>query len=211
MDKSTYLLDPCSASSLPYWKTDRIAIPQNLLILREDDPRLETVDQRYIDTPYFKLVHYMDNITAPTLPDGFRFFCPSEKELSDHIASCYDTEGVSEAELLSYRLYSAYSPDLWLAIADGRTNKIVASGIAEMDTDAREGVLEWIQVSPAYRCQGWGRIIVDELLFRMKGRADFVTVSGKLNSPSDPRRLYERCGFGNMVVWHVLRSRQPLS
>ncbi len=59
MDKSTYLLDPCGASSLPFWNTNSIPIPEDLLILREDDPRLETVAQQCVDTPYFKLIHTM--------------------------------------------------------------------------------------------------------------------------------------------------------
>ena len=32
MDKSTYLLDPCGVSSLPFWKTNSIPIPEDLLI-----------------------------------------------------------------------------------------------------------------------------------------------------------------------------------
>ena len=205
MDKTTYLHDPCGASSLPFWKTNSISIPDDLLILREDDPRLYSVGQEYVDTPYFKLIHYMDRIEAPTLPEGFRFICPTEKELSVHIAACYDAERVSEAELRHYRCRPTFFPDLWLAVVNESTGEIVASGIAEVDRDIREGVLEWIQVSPAYRRRGLGRIIVHELLFRMNDRADFVTVSGKSNDPSDPRALYERCGFGGGVVWHILR------
>lgn len=207
MDKSTYLLDPCGASSLPFWKTNSIPIPEDLLILREDDPRLETVAQQCVDTPYFKLIHTMLGIGETTLPSGFRFVRPSAQALLEHIAACYDEERASEEELLNYRRHVTFSPDLWLAVVDDKTDKIVASGIAELDADIKEGVLEWIQVSPAYRLRGWGRIIVNELLFRMKGRADFVTVSGKLNDPSDPRALCLSCGFGDGVVWHVLRKR----
>ena len=206
MDKSTYLLDPCGASSLPFWKTNSISIPDDLLILREDDPRLETAAQGYVDTPYFKLIHTMQGLEAPNLPDGFQFICPSVKSLSKHIAACYDEERASEAELLRYRSRITFSPDLWLAVIEEKTGDIVASGLAELDTDLREGVLEWVQVSPAYRRRGWGKSIVEELLFRMKNRADFVTVSGKQNDPSCPRALYENCGFSDGIVWNVLRK-----
>lgn len=206
MDISTYLRDPCGASSLPFWKTNTVSVPDDHLILREDDPRLDSVGLGYDDTPYFKLIHHLQRVDAPTLPEGFRFIHPTEKELSAHIAACYDTERVSEAELRHYRCRSTFSQDLWLAVVDESTGEIVASGVAEVDRDVREGVLEWIQVSPAYRLRGWGRIIVNELLFRMKGRADFVTVSGKLHDPSDPRAVYSSCGFGGEVVWHVLRK-----
>ena len=205
MDNSTYLHDPCGASSLPFWKANSISIPDYLLILREGDPRLDSIGLGYKDTPYFKLIHHMQGIEAPTMPEGFRFICPTEKELSVHIAACYDAERVSEAELQSYRYHPTFSPDLWLAVLNESTGEIVASGVAEVDRDIREGVLEWIQVSPAYRRRGLGRIIVHELLFRMNDRADFVTVSGKSNDPSDPLALYESCGFGGEVVWHILR------
>ena len=87
------------------------------------------------------------------------------------------------------------------------TGEIIASGIAEQDATIREGVLEWIQVSPAYRRRGWGRIIVYELLWRLTDQADFVTVSGKVNERTAPRALYDRCGFGEAVIWHVLKKR----
>ena len=208
MDKKTYLQNPCGASSLPFWKTNCIQAPDDLLILREDDPRIPFFEEACSDTLYFKLIHHMEHIEQPTLPDGYRFVCPSATVLSDHISSCYVSDGASAAELESYRDHRVYSPDLWLAIVDEQSDRIIASGIAEIDLDIREGILEWIQVSPEYRRRGWGRIIVNELLLRMRDRSDFVTVSGKANDTSDPRALYERCGFEGAVIWHVLRKRQ---
>ena len=206
MDKETYLSDPCGASSLPLWKTNSIHIPNGLQILREDDPRFSLFSQDHIDTPYFKTIHHMRHIAPPGLPDGFRFICPDAKTLSDHIASCYLAERATEAEITAYRRHPTFCPDLWLAIYDEQIQQIIASGIAEVDDHIREGILEWIQVSPAFRCRGWGRCIVNELLYRMIGRADFVTVSGKVNDPLDPMALYESCGFENRVTWHVLRK-----
>ena len=205
MDKETYLSDPCGASSLPFWKTNSIPIPNGLLTLREDDPRLPWASKRYANVPYFKLLHPMNYVERPTLPIGFHFICPDEKALSDHIASCYIDVGATADELAEYRLHPTFSPDLWLAVVDEETGEIVASGIAELDTSIREGILEWIQVTPEYRRMGWGRIVVSELLFRLQGRADFMTVSGRANDPSNPRALYESCAFTDGIIWHVLR------
>lgn len=205
MEKETYLSDPCGASSLAFWKTNSISVPPNLLILREDDSRLGELCDMGTDTPYFKLLHPMECVDCPALPKGFRFVLPDEGALSEHIAACYRSERASASELAACRLRPTFSPDLWLGIVDETTDKIVASGIAELDTDIREGILEWIQVSPAYRRQGFGRLIVCELLARLQGRANFVTVSGKENDPLNPRALYERCGFGGGVVWHILQ------
>ena len=206
MEKETYLADPCGASSLPFWKTNSVTVPKAILILREDDPRLVELSHTHADTPYFKLIHPMQRIARPALPVGYCFITPNEKVLSEHIEACYPSERASASELASYRLHPTYAPDLWLAIQDMETNAVIASGIAELDTDIREGILEWVQVSPVYRRQGFGRIIVCELLSRLHGRTDFVTVSGKENDPSSPRSLYENCGFESGVIWHVLKK-----
>ena len=76
-----------------------------------------------------------------------------------------------------------------------------------MDRRIGEGILEWIQVSEEYRRQRLGTYIVTELLHRMKGRADFVTVSGKCNDLSEPRALYRKCGFTGNDVWHIMRKK----
>ena len=77
-------------------------------------------------------------------------------------------------------------------------------GIGEIDPRIGEGILEWIQVSPAYRRRGLGQVLVCRLLEHMRGKARFVTVSGRLNSPSQPLALYLSCGFQHPVIWHVL-------
>ena len=56
------------------------------------------------------------------------------------------------------------------------------------------------------RCLSLGKYIVKELLYRMKDKAKFVTVSGKVNNPDNPYALYCACGFGNPVTWHVVRK-----
>ena len=74
------------------------------------------------------------------------------------------------------------------------------------DSEIKEGILEWIQVSPEYRGVGLGKFIVNELLWRMKDKAEFVTVSGKADNPTNPRNLYIACGFSGEEIWHVMRK-----
>ncbi len=83
----------------------------------------------------------------------------------------------------------------------------MAAGIAELDTQVGEGILEWIQVSPAYRGCGLGAYVVTELLARMPQKARFATVSGQINDPSNPEGLYRKCGFRGNDVWHTLTKR----
>lgn len=78
--------------------------------------------------------------------------------------------------------------------------------MAELDAEIKEGILEWIQVSPEYRGKGLGKFVVNELLWRMKDKAEFATVSGKVNNSTNPRGLYIACGFFGEEIWHVMRK-----
>ena len=160
----------------------------------------------YDDTSYFKLVHDMNHSEKPVLEEGYMLVPKGPADFAEHIHECYG-DGISAEELMAYIGHPVYDPELWIAVADQGTGEIVASGIAELDTGIGEGALEWIQVSPEYRRQGLGRFVVSELLWRMKGKASFVTVSGKHDSESCPLALYEACGFGGIVIWHVLTRR----
>jgi len=66
MEKTVYLANPCKASSLPYWKSNLIQIPENMKVVLEDD--LQSVEvQGYSDERFFKLIHHMKNIEKPML------------------------------------------------------------------------------------------------------------------------------------------------
>ena len=199
-----YLLDPCGASSLAFWKAGSIRPPAGMLMIRDDQFDAAEYPE-YGDAPYFKLVHYMEGIERPALPEGFFKVNAGFEEFSAHIRSCYGG-GPSALELAGYAEHAAYDPGLWIALADADGN-IAATGIAELDTAVGEGVLEWIQVSKEHRSKGLGEYLVRELLYSLKGRARFTTVSGEVNNSSNPLALYERCGFGGRVIWHVLKEK----
>ena len=194
-----YLADPCGASSLPYWKTESV-VPNNVKIVKGEPPCPFSEK----DEPYFKLMHELKTIKEPQLPDGYMITQPSIDHFAKHINSCYVKESVTAEELSSYQTHFVYRRELWVAVADASSGRIVASGIAELDSRIGEGILEWIQVSPECRRKGLGAFIVNELLQRMKGSANFVTVSGRVNNESNPFALYRACGFVNPVIWHVI-------
>ena len=205
MDRNCYLKDPCRASSLPYWKSTDISIPKDLMILRDD--AFEERAPGYEDTPFFKLIHRLNPVDQPFLPRGFDIVPADTELLCKHISVCYRSERVTAEELEQYKCHRTYHPDLWIAVADTFTGEIAASGIAELDGNIGEGILEWIEVSPEFRRRGLGKFLVNELLFRMKDMADFVTVSGRLHDPSNPLAFYESCGFNDCVIWHILRKK----
>ena len=201
MDVAEYLRDPCGASSLPFWKTERIAIPAHMRVVRDADYAPDPGER---DEPYFKLLHRMRELPRAQLPPGLELVRAEPGDFARHIGECYRREGVSEAELLAYRSHPVYDPALWIAVAERETKRIVASAIGELDLWIGEGVLEWVQVSPDGRRRGLGRFLVCELLRRMEGRARFVTVSGRMKNETEPMALYLACGFSDPAIWHVL-------
>ena len=202
--KAQYIENPCRASSIPYWKTVSISVPENMKILHQDDFRIQLLTE-YVDEPYFRLKHNLSDVKPVVIPDRFVMCKPSLADFAEHINSCYGGICVTAEELHSYTERAVYCAELWIAIKDKVTGRIVATGIAERDREIGEGVLEWIQVSEEYRSRGWGCCIVKELLWRMKDMAKFVTVSGQCNNPSNPEKLYRKCGFTGNDIWHVMR------
>lgn len=205
--KQQYLQNPCGASSLPYWKAVRMDVPENMLIQHDRAFCGECLTD-YIDEPYFRLYHDLRELRAAVLPEGFRLCKAAPADYAAHINQCYGDGSITEAEISAYAQHPVYSAELWVAVQAWKTQEIVATGVAELDEDVGEGILEWIQVSPAYRGHGLGSYVVTELLNRMARKARFATVSGQVNNPSNPEGLYRKCGFQGNDVWHIMRKKR---
>ena len=207
ISKEVYQKNPCRVSSLPYWKTVRMAAPENMVILHDGD-FCEDCFKDYVDEPYFRLYHNLQEVRTVSLPAGFGLCHAAPAEYAAHINQCYAGISITETEIESYVQHSVYVPELWIAVEELHTGKIAATGIAEFDAQIGEGVLEWIQVSPEHRGFGLGTYVVTELLCRIAAKkAQFVTVSGQTNNPSKPECLYRKCGFQGNDVWHILSKK----
>lgn len=206
VSKTKYLSDPCRHSSVPYWKAKSVTVPEGMQILHHDDYDRSNY-MEYIDEPYFRLFHDLKELSASVLPQGYSIGTAAVHDFATHINSCYDSIGITEEELRNCMDRPVYDETLWLALKDDKSGRIVATGIAELDREIGEGILEWIQVSEGYRGYGLGSYIVSELLRRMKGRAGFATVSGQCNNPANPEGVYRKCGFTGSDVWHILSRK----
>lgn len=204
INKEEYLKSPCRACSLPYHKWKNMTLPENMLILHNDDFDEHYLEQ-YADELYFRLKHDLRTADKPTLPNGFELCTAEFSEYAEHINRCYGDISVTEQEIRACTEHKTYSEDLWIAVK--HNNTVVATGIAELDKEIGEGILEWVQVSHEYRGKALGQFIVKELLYRMKGKANFVTVSGQVNNKTNPEVLYRKCGFYGNDVWHILRRK----
>lgn len=203
--KEEYLASPCKAASIPYWKAKSITIADDMVILHRDEFNRSEC-QQYFDEPYFRLIHTLQGLSAPTLPTGYSIYSATLSDFAAHINGCYDKIQIDKEELHSYLTHPVYDADLWIAVKDNHTGVIIATGIAELDQEIGEGILEWIQVSKNYRRKGLGKYIVSELLWRMREKANFATVSGQCNNTTNPEKLYRCCGFAGSDIWHVLKK-----
>lgn len=208
MKKDEYILNPVKSSSLSYWKTNEIRVPKNMKVINEYD-FTDNLLEKYNFELYFKLIYYPKKSFKHKyeLSKNIVFKNISINEFSEHINNCYDNEGVTVEELITYMHRPVYDDNLWICLYDIVKNKIVVTGIAEFDNGVKEGYLEWIQVSKEYRKKGFGKIIVWELLNRLNEKSDFVTVSGKVDNVFKPELLYESCGFRDKVLWYVLKEK----
>lgn len=204
-----YRLDPCGTSSLSFWKSNRITPPAGMLILhdRDFDRQLLT---KYEDTAYFKLLHDLQNLQDPfvrgiTLRTAGMDAC---EEIARIINHCYADMKITQEQVRAWREKPVYQQALWIMALDENTGEYAGCVIADLDGACGEVSLEWVQVMPAYRRRGIGRMLVTEALKRARGKADFATVSGKVQDPACPEKLYRACGFRGQDVWHVLTEKK---
>lgn len=184
-----YLKDPCGSSSLPYGKAIAVGKPSGVTVTHGSGE----------GEGYFRLLHRLENVEKPCLKEGFRIGDAESDAIVAHINGCYEGVAITRVQM------ERYDKALVVLVKAESTGEIAASGIAELDPVVKEGYLEWIQVSPGCRNRGLGSFVVKELLWRMKGVAAFVTVSGKVES-MEAERLYRSCGFTGHDVWYVKRE-----
>lgn len=204
-----YKEDPCGTLSIPYWKNKHIRIPDDMRIVHDGEYAMDHF-QGYSDEPYFRLFHPLTEIQTETV-DGIAVVTVKPEDipiLVDIINRSYTDLSVTAEQLEGYTRTEVYCPELWVAAVDEKTSCVVGCAMADFDKEAGEGSVEWVQVLPAYRRKKIGQLMVNELLKRMAKFAEFATVSGKVNGPTSPERLYRKCGFVGNDVWHILTKQR---
>lgn len=203
-----YLNNPCGTLSIPYWKAKSITIPTDIKIQHDRDFSSDILS-KYTDEKYFRLYHSLKEIPK-IITDDFEIATATRKDIKrivQIINDSYTDISVNKELIKSYTKTPVYNDNLWIIVKEKSTGKFIGCGLADYDAEAKELVLEWIQVLPEYRGKKIGQLIVTELLFRMKGIADFATVSGKVDNETNPEALYRNCGFVGSDVWHVLHKK----
>ncbi|MBQ6844284.1 MAG: GNAT family N-acetyltransferase [Agathobacter sp.] len=208
-EKHAYIKNPCGTYSIPYWKNKSIQIPKNMKIIHDRDFE-DRMLLEYNDEKYFRLKHDLKDVEKAN-SEEFYIETVSIEDIplvQELINLSYENLSVTQEQLLEYTKLEVYDEDLWIIVYETSTDKPVACGIAELDKELKEGVLEWIQVLPDYRGKKIGQLIVNELLMRLQEKSDFVTVSGKVDNDTKPEFLYRKCGFTGEDIWHILTKKR---
>ncbi len=203
-----YLNNPCGTLSIPYWKAKNITIPSDMRILHDRDFSSDILSE-YTDEKYFRLYHSLKDISE-IINDDFEITTATRRNIKtivQIINDSYTDISVNKELIESYTKTPVYNENLWIMVKEKATGKFVGCGLADYDTEVKELILEWIQVLPEYHGKKIGQLIVTELLFKMKGIADFATVSGKVDNKTKPEALYRKCGFVGNDVWHILHKK----
>lgn len=212
---------------LKMWKEDQLLLcwhdqsinhitgPQladlNFALLHENHTHnLDTSDFQV--EKYFRLAHSMREINNEISSNHllFEIIEPTHEieKVAEILSRCYPGSKFTNEIIEPWLSHPVYHPELWVWAVESTSRQIAALGIAEYDPEIQEGSLEWIQVLPEYRSQGIGKLLVHELLKRLKTiGATFTTVSGREGEQNTmAKKLYQACGFKGDDIWWVLRK-----
>lgn len=203
-----YKNDPCRALSIPYWKAKKLSVPPNMKIVHDSEFDAALLE-KYDDRKYFRLIHHLKTIPEFNVME-FEFGGISTDmtyELCDMINHSYahSSIGVSADCIRTLTASEVCCPDLWIGAFFDKS--IIGSVICEFDKHTGEAAIEWLQVLPDYRNRGIASALVCRALKKMYGIAGFATVSGECDNPTEPERVYRKCGFEGGDIWHILEVR----
>ena len=206
-ERESYIKDPCGTLSIPFYKAKAMELPEGLTVVHERDYD-PAAYPGVSDERYFRLIHRLEEAGEPV---SARFFARTADEsdiplIADIIRRSYSDIGITEEQLQKMRSSAVFDPELWVIVCSSESGLPAACGIAELDREAGESSLEWVQTLPGFRRMGAGEFTVRTLLSRLKGKAGFATVSGRADDPNSPEKLYRKCGFTGNDIWHVLRK-----
>lgn len=201
-----------------FWNKERMIdetfqsiLDQSRFLIVHDDYFKQSDTRQFSQIkPFFRIKSNYPDVFRYTLPDDFYIKEADPitecEEMSELIKRCYKDLHPGPETVRRWSDQPVYDQSLWIWIMDKNKKAPAALGIAELDNGVPEGSLEWIQVLPEYQGKGLGKVLVLELLHRLREKASFTTVSGEVDNQTDPEGLYRSCGFAGHDVWWLLRK-----
>jgi len=205
ISKDIYLANPCKTYSIPYSKMKDFNNVSNVLIFHYESISIDQLKTYQVQT-FFRLKHDLKKLNPGVYKTEEINIEKDIDELIMMINECYQHEKiqVKHDDFIELTHKDTFDASLWLKIVEN--NKMVATIIGCIDTDLKEGWIEWVQVLPSFQGRGYGKSIINSLLYKMKDNADFVTVSGHMDNVKDPEKIYRKCGFTGNDLWYICKK-----
>jgi len=121
---------------------------------------------------------------------------------ADFINKCYNIDSYTAKKVKAFTLDIAFDPELWVWIKQEASNEKAALAIGDFYTPIKEGSLDWVQVSPDFRGQGIGELLVYTLVKRIESKEGTIRVTGMADA------FYERCGFEKASKWYIFDKKR---
>ena len=192
-----YKQNPCGVLSIPYWKAEKMSIPENIKIVHNNNFDQAMLND-YNDKKYFRLFHNLKNVPTFT-NNNYTYGIISKSEINELVkminASYSHTDIFVSADYINgLTKTKVYCSELWIGAFDNE--KLIGSIICDLDVEIGKGVIEWLQVLHEYRGKGIASSLLCKALNIMKHTAEFATVSGKCDNRTNPEGVYRKCGKG---------------
>jgi ribosomal protein S18 acetylase RimI-like enzyme len=200
-----------------FWSRERDRIPDfpipleslSLVLIHQDHIDQFPTDQFSDKKAYFRLICKPQGEGDKGSVSGDFIFqgVDLRKEISDvagFIDTCYPNIKPTDETVRGWLSHPTFDSELWFWVLDKENKNPVGLGIAEVDEGINEGSIEWVQVHPAFRGRGIGELMVKELIVRLSGKVEFITVAGEVGNETNPEALYRRCGFQGDDIWWML-------
>lgn len=139
MTVSEYRSNPCGLLSIPYWKAQKITIPEHMLIVHHSEYSDDLL-QEYTDTVYFRLLHkFMHNIKSNNkliLPPEFHINSIEKtmfQDLVELINNSYTHLGITVDidQVEDWTKAETYEPQLWTGIF--KEDRIIGAIVVDYD------------------------------------------------------------------------------
>ena len=204
-----YQEDPCAYSALPLYKEIRLDTSKTRVV---HESKLLNKEKKNNDARrFFRLHHDLTKVKEQSVSGyGVRYvdFDKDLRLIEEIIEASYTDLRLRQEELTRMIRDRVFDPSLWMFLVEEKTKKEVGLIIGQYDRLVGEVVVDWMQVLPAYRGKGLGKMLLSYMLGHVPKEAKFATVSGDKDNPSSPESLYRACGFKGEDVWYIFPNRK---
>lgn len=116
-----YKKNPCGSISIPYWKAEKMSIPDNIKIVHNNNFD-QTMLNDYNDKKYFRLFHNLKNVPTFT-NNNYTYGIISKSEINELVkmintSYTHTDVFVSTDYINGLTKTEAYCPELWIGAFD---------------------------------------------------------------------------------------------